>query len=277
MTSLMTPSEREQLEIVSRVLRIHESKEWLSAQTRRLRSAFKRVPIVGAIAGVWREYAVEAPADSTDRGAIAASYFEGLARRQAHEVQRAVRSSAFWDEVRRWAGLEPGEREFTWDAGLEESVKAAADDFDRALTAWNAKVETECRGLSPNIKGAIGVGAIALAVVLIAVPGPISALTFVAAKGAMWAALTQLATAAGAGGLLGKHMGRLMTIVYEKLLGSPEFDAVHAASDGFRGRLESVGRTFVDEAVLEATALVMPCDDPLASALGKLREPPEVL
>jgi hypothetical protein len=276
MSALMTPSERRQLEVISRVLRISESREWLNAQAHRLQSALRQMPIVGAIVRTPQEDRADSEREVTDRRAIGSSYFEAVGRRQVHEVQHVVRSSAFWDEVRRWTGLEPGGREFEWNAELRESVKAVVDGFDGALETWNAKVEAECRGINPNIKGAIGVGTIALAIVLIAVPGPVSALTLVSAKGAIGGALAQLLTATGAGAVLGKQLGRLVAVVQEKLLGSPEFDAVRSAADGFRGRLESAGRVPAEEAVAEAEALVIPADDLLKSALEDLREPPEV-
>lgn len=275
MTSLMTPDERKHLEVVSRVLRIQQSREWLSSQTRRLRSALGRVPIVGAMARARYDDGGEALADSADRGAIAASCFEGVARRQAHEVQRAVLSSAFWSGIRPSTDVEPGRRGFAWSPALQASVNAAANEFDRALEAWTDKVEAECRGINPSIKGAIGVGAVALAVVLIAVPGPVAALTFASATGAVGVAFAKLAAATGAGALFGRHMGRLMAVIRERLLGSPEYDAVRAAADGFRERLESVGRAMADQAIAEAAALVIPRDDVVASALEKLREPPE--
>jgi hypothetical protein len=118
------------------------------------------------------------------------------------------------------------------------------------------------------------VGAIALAVVLIAVPGPITALTFLSAKGAIAAALTQLATATGAGALAGRHMGRLLMVIREKLIGSPEFDAVRAAADGFRSQLDRAGQALAEEVLAEASALIIPSDDPLIPALEVLREPP---
>jgi len=276
MTSLMTSPERKQLEFVSRVLRIEETKEWLRAQTRRLQHALKRVPVVGAIVGGPFRPIEEKELDTTDRPSIAISFFEAVAQRQNHDVRRTVRASAFWDEIHRWTGLETAQREFTWDPTQREEVRTAAKKFDTALTEWIGNVEAQCRGVSPHLTGAIGAGAIGLTIVLIAAPGPVAALTLLSAKGAIGAAFTQLATAAGAGALLGKPLGRLTTLVEEKLLGSAEFDAVQTATTTFQALLEANGRRLTNDAIAEAGALVMDHDYPLAKALESLREPPEV-
>ena len=69
-------------------------------------------------------------------------------------------------------------------------------------------------------------------------------------------------------------MGRLVTAINERLLGSPEFDAVKTATASFRELLDSAARRQVNEALAEASALVMDNDEPLLQALGRLREPP---
>ena len=275
MISLMTPSERQQLQLVSRVLRIGETRHWVAAQKHRLQNALKQVPIVGAVVGSTPRDMEAGSPETSDRAAIAESYFDACSRRQAHEARRTVQASAFWDEIRRWSGLEPTERTYSLDARLRGEVREAARTFDAALARWNDKVESECRGISPHVKGAIGVGTIALAVVLIAVPGPAVALTLASAKAAIGAALTQLIAATGAGALLGRPMGRLVAVIEEKLLGSPEFDAVREATVAFRALLESTARQDAQRAITEATALVLDRNDPLVRALEVLREPPE--
>ena len=232
--------------------------------------------MVGAFAGGFANRIEEKEPDTADRASIAALFFETVAGRQTHEVTRAVRASAFWDEIHRWTGLNPADRQFTWDPTLREQVRSVAKTFDAALTEWIHEVETQCRGISPHLTGAIGAGAIGLAIVLIAVPGPVTALTLISAKGAIGAALTQLATAAGAGALLGRPIGRLTNLVEEKLLGSAEFSAVQDATISFRALLEANGRRLADDAAAEAAALVMNDRDPLARALEALRQPPEV-
>ena len=57
-------------------------------------------------------------------------------------------------------------------------------------------------------------------------------------------------------------------------MGSSELDAVRAAANDFREHLESAGRQLVDDAVAEASALVLGRGEPLAHALEVLRNPP---
>ncbi len=271
MVALMTPSEREQLEIVSRVLRLRETKRWLSTQTGRLQARLKQVPLVGALINLSSSLGEVAPADPQDRRAIAESYFKSVAQRQANNVNRAVTLSAFWEEIGRWTGLEAVHREFTWDGQTQEAVRQAAARFDDALGQWIKKVDTESKGLSLYVKGAVGFSVVGLALVLIAVPGPVAALTLVSAKGAVGAALTQLATAAGAGAVLGKPLGRLVAVVQEKLLGSAEFDTVQESAVTFHNLLTTVGRRLVSDMGAEGHTLVMESNDPLAIALDKVR------
>lgn len=274
--ALMTARERRQIEFASRVLRIEERKRWLVKQTRRFQHALTQVPLVGAMVGPVRGPIDAGAPDTADRSTIAASYFEAVARHQVHEVQRTVRGSAFWDEIHRWTGLEPAVRDFTRHSEWRDGVERAAGQFDTALAAWLEKVERQCEGISPYLKGAVGVGGIGLAVVLIAAPGPVAALTIVSAKTAIGAALAKLLAAAGAGALAGKPLGRLTAIVEERLLGSPELDAVHAGARIFLGLLESNVRRLAEEAVAEASALVLDSADPMADALSCFRDLPEV-
>ncbi len=270
MRSLMTSPERRQLEVAARVFRVSQTAEWVRTQQERIGRALGRMPVLGPLVRSTRVPAQESLAEVTDRRAVAAAYYESVARQQINGVQRALRSSAFWDELRRWTGLEPASRQFQWSAAVRDEVRSAADAFDTALGCWTAKVEEECQGIIPHVRGAVGLGAVALAIVLIAVPGPLAALTLLSASGAIGSALGGLATATGAGAIAGKHMGRLVLVVREKLLGSPEFQAVQAAAAGFREQLESTGRRLVDDAAAEAFALVMGDDEPLLSALEAL-------
>lgn len=271
MLALMIPDEREQLEIVSRVLRLRETKRWLSAQTDRLQATFKQVPLIGALISKPKSLSETHPPDPRDRRALAESYFKSIARRQANHVNQAVNSSAFWDEIGKWTGLEPARREFNWDAETQGAVGQAATRFGEALGQWVEKVETESKGLSPYVKGAVGFSAVGLAFVLIAVPGPVAVLTLASAKGAVAAALTQLGAAAGAGAALGKPTGRLIAIARERLLGSKEFDAVQEAAAGFQSLLAASGQNLVSDAVAEGRALVLESNDPIATALAGLR------
>jgi len=270
MTALMTRPEREQMEIVSRVLRVQETKEWLTAQTRRFENALRQVPLVGSLMGRGHDD-LELTSDETDRHAIAFSYFRAVAGRQSHEVQRAVKASAFWDELRRWTGLTPGETGFDKSESTPDRLRTQIDDFDAALRRWNARVEQECKGINPNIKGAVGAGVLGIAIVLVAVPGPVAILTLASAKGAVVAALGKLAMASGAGAVFGKHFTRLVSVVQEKLIGSEEFAAVQKSAGVFHTGLQEAGRRLAAEAIGEAEELVLPENDPLHRALERLR------
>jgi hypothetical protein len=269
MGALMTAPERRLLEPMARVLRLDAHQRWLAAQTRRLRSLLADVPLVGALTGRANPHAGPPPA-AAGRRETADRFFEFWAGRQAHEIARYVEGSLFWNEVRSWTGRGPAASRFTWDAARRDAVARAAEGVDRALAAWTAKVEAECHGMAPHVKGALGAGALALAVVLVAVPGPVTALTLVAAKAALGAALPQWLAAAGLGAVLGRHAGRLAEVFREKLIGGPEFDAVRQAADRFRVLLESAGRDLVQARLAEAEALVLSADDALHVALDRL-------
>lgn len=273
MWSLMTGEERRQVEPWSRILRLRETKAWLVSQTRRLWESLGDLPVLGSVMRN-RAAADESPLDgANDRPEIARAYYESVARRQWHELQRTVQSSAFWDELRRWTGLEPVAKEFHWTDDARERIDQCAAQFDEAVKAWTARVEAECRGLAPHMKGAAGFAGIALAAALIAVPGSVGALTLLSAAGAVSGGFGSLLAAAGTGALLAKPMGRMLTLVEEKLLGSKEFTAVHAAAAAFRLLLETQSRTACAEALAEAGAFVLPEADPLHGALETLREP----
>jgi hypothetical protein len=116
---------------------------------------------------------------------------------------------------------------------------------------------------------------LALAVVLIAVPGPVTALTLVTVKGALGGALAELLAATGVGAVFGKRVKNLTSVIQEKLLGSPEFIAVQEAAAALHGLLEDAGRDWARGAGDEAAAYVMPADDPLTGALETLRQESE--
>lgn len=272
MTSLMTADERSQMDVVSRVFRLRRSKSWLSAQTRRIEGALKRVPLVGSFVRQRAPLLDDQDVDPNDRRAIGLAFFESIAKRQAHELQRAVHRSQFWDEISRWTDLAPGDIEFAWTEELRDAVRQDIAHFDEALGAWNERVKAECRGLAPNIGGAVSAGVLGVAIALVAVQGPIAALTLVAAKGALAAAAGKLAAGAGAGALFGKQLGRLVQVVREKLIGSEEFRNVRRAADAVLRRCEESGDAMTSRAVEEARRLVLPGEDALSEALQILRQ-----
>jgi len=272
MTSLMVADERKHLEVISRVLRVHDARQWMSNLSQRIGSALRRVPGVGlALPSAGKAPSAGDP-NEADRTAVALAYAEGVARRQVLDIRRAVDNSDFWDEIRRWADLEPESFEFAWTESLRSDIERLARGMDDAISRWNERVDRECEGLGSNVKGAVGVSVLALAVVLIAVPGPVAALTLTSAGGAIGAALTKIAAAGGAGALFGKPLGRLSAALTEKLMGSPELDAVRDAAAAFCDRLAAFGRDRADAALREAQALVMRKNDPLAQALEAVRQ-----
>jgi hypothetical protein len=274
MTALMTPQERKQLEVLSRIFRVHETRDWLTTQTQRVQQALKGVPLMGWLVRRPVRASSPVPADA-DRRTVTRGFYESVARRYAHEVQHVVRASEFWHEMERWTGQQAGEQTFAWTAAAEQAVDAIVADFDTALAGWTEKIESECRGVSPNIHGALGAGVIALAVVLVAVPGPVTALTLLSVKGAVGAALTELLAATGAGALLGKHVKHLSSVIQEKLIGSPEFEAVQAVAASLRAALQEAGQARVAATTAEAAAWVLPPEDPLSTALEILRSEAE--
>lgn len=269
MAAQMTPEERAQLKLVTRVFRLRETRQWLGARTRRMQKALKGVPLVGQVVRAVPD-ASPAPDPAPDRNTTVQGFYESMARRQIHEVQRVTRASRYWHELEQWTGLQPLERDFQWSPGLTDEISDVTARFEEALAQWTDKVKQECQGVNPRVHGALGGGVIALAVVLIAAPGPISALTLVTVQGALAGALTELAASTGVGALVGKHMGRLARVIQERLLGSPEFEAVQTAALRVRGLLTRAGQALITEVLTEAEAYVMPDHDPLARALESL-------
>ncbi len=272
MIALMTPQEHEQFAPVSRVLRIPQARQWISQRTRRIHQALKRLPILGAVVPGASAGEEEATSGTSDRRAIAAAHFAEITERQAHEVRRLVRTSAFWHEITRWTGLQPDDGPPVRAIDSDDRLDAEVERLDTALQRWAGKIETEVQGVNPHVRGAVGAGAIVLAVVLIAVPGPVTALTVVAAKGAIGAALSQLAAATGAGALFGKQIRAFSGVVREKLVGSSEFDEVQQAASSYRRLMEAAGRRTMDAALEDASRFVASPEEPLLSALEQLRD-----
>lgn len=274
MTALMLPAEREQIEIVWRVFRASDSKAWLIEQSKRIEGALRRLPLVSAVMRPATNRA-QKEAKPPDRAALGLAYFEAKSRTVLHELQRAAGGSAFWDEVRRWTGIEPLQGAFAWGDDLRHGVERDIAVFETALSRWNARVESECQGIAPHVKGAVGATVLGLAVLLVAVPGPLAALTVLSIKSALGAGLGSLAGATGAGALFGKHFGRLVEVVRERLVGSSEFTAVQRAAGQFREGLASFAQGQVTWALTEAERLVLHDDEPLHKGLRALRDAEE--
>ena len=114
-------------------------------------------------------------------------------------------------------------------------------------------------------------------VVLIAVPGPLTALSVIAAKGALAGAMSHVLGAAGLGAILGKNLTRLVEVVREKLIGSPEFNEVLSAAGEFRAEIAAALRSAESGLVAEAQALTLPTGDPLHHALCTVADHADLL
>ncbi len=266
-TAMMNRREREHLDWVSRVLRIRQTRQWLADQRNRIEGVLHKVPLVGAAVGARRPAESDAAADPDDRVALARVYVEKHLMRVAHDLNRAAKSSRFWNEVKRWTKVDSRPVAFEWNDEVESRVREAAGAIDTALTRWHEKVERECAGLTSNVAGAAGAGAIGLAIVLIAVQGPVGALTGPAAIGAIWGSAGKLAAMAGTGALMGKQAGRLMSVVREKLIGTTEFTAVTRAAADFVATVTALGEELAAQHLDQARDLVIGPDEPLLAAL----------
>jgi hypothetical protein len=271
LSGLMSARERRQTEIVWRVLRVRATSEWLAAQTQHFGELLRRIPGAG-----WVMH--EPPAESAEhderagRRSLAKAFVERCGRRLAAELSRAAQDSPFWDEVRRWTLLEAPPCTFSTSPEREERIVREADAFDEAIRAWNDRVESECRGLRPKVRGAVGAGLLAAGVVLVAVPGPLAALTLASAHGALAAALGKLAAAAGAGAVLGRPAGRLAEVLRERLIGSAEFERVRGAALTFREHLAELSRELTGQVMGDAGRFVLRPDDPLLRSLEAVND-----
>lgn len=273
LTRLMTPEEKRHLDVVSRTLRITETREWLQRQADRIRLTLRRhVPVVGPIlAGSLGDQGRNST-DPGNRQSNGWDFFASNCARQIAAIREAAENSDFWEEVRRWVSIDLAGP----DAGLAERSRPRIGELvanlDAALAAWNHKVETECRGVSPHLVGAVGGTTLAGAIVLVAVSGPVGALTLPVATGVLAHAFGTLATSAGVGALAGRPLNRLMSVVREKLIGSPEFNAVQASADAFRQAVVDFGRNAADLQFAQAESLVLDENDDLIQALGAIQE-----
>lgn len=274
MIALMSDSERLSLEPVSRILRLEETKRWLTDQTRRIHQALGRVPLLGAALGVPRR-AETAPNRSDDRIELAIAYVESMRSAHCDKIDQALRRSRFWHEVSAWTGCEPVRCTFEWDDPLRAASREAAGDYQQALEKWVEKVSTECEGVNTHVRGALGVGAISLFVLLAAVPGPMTALTLISAKGALAGGLSQLLAATGLGALFGKQLAGFSAIVQERLLPSRQFQDLQNAAGALRNLIEADTNKSVQRVLNEARAMIIPQDNPLRRALKTLRDASE--
>ncbi len=275
--ALMTADERRNLDVIARSLRVAETRQWLTQQADRIKRALRRgVPMIGRVLDAGTTAAPDRTVEPHDRQAIGWEVFRSCAERQLGSIDDAAEGSDFWAEVRRWTAIDPPRSRREAIDARQDLVRSLVSEFDAAVKAWTAKVASECSGVSPRLIGAIGAASIAGAVLLVAVSGPVGALTLPAIKAALGGALATLATTAGAGAIGGPVLGRLLRVVQENLLGSAEFDAVQAATERYRSAIAAFGREAADASLNAGSKLVLPENDKLARALAHLCDAAEI-
>jgi len=272
MAALMTADEKRHLDLLWRTLRWTDTRRWFQTGVDKIGRAIRRnIPLIGPLLAPGGS--VEPlPLDPTDRQANGWELFRRASRRQADAARQAAQRSDFWEEVRRWTDAEPPTPALNRVDAARSDVAARVAAFEAALRRWSEKVQSECRGLSPHVVGAMGGGALAGFIVLAAVSGPIGALTWGAAKVAISGALGTLAASAGAGAMAGKPFARFMSVVQERLLGSDEYLAVQTAADRFRECIATAGHQIADDQYESARAMVLAGDDPLHLALAAVSD-----
>jgi len=269
-TALMTREERERLGVVSRILGIAQVREWLNRQRRWLEEALPRLPW-----SVKRETVAESDpvvecnvdASREERGR---DWLNAQCERQIRRLNEEVTASDLWEDLR----LARGRPIAVPEGGIIESFRPRAEEVAARLAAamdeWNAKVQHECQGLSPKLISTLGMTILAGAAILLAVPGPLAALTPAIAAGALKAGLLQLGAAGAFGAISGRPLARLTEIIREKLLASPEFNRVREAAESMRRLVEEHGRAAADRLSREARGFTMAPADPLRQALEVL-------
>ncbi len=273
--ALLTADERRHLDVISRTLRITETRQWLGRQADRIRQTLrKRLPVVGGLLAPASE-STTPPKDADDRRTIGGEVFRSRCLRQLGAIDDAAVGSDFWAEVGRWASLEPPRSTPTSIDARRDDVQSVVSRLNESIEAWTAKVDSECRGASPRLIGAVGATSVAAAIALVMVAGPVGALTASAIHAALGGALGALATSAGAGVIAGPSLGRLLKVIREKLIGSAEFRAVEASAGEYRDLIVTFGRNAADESFAAAQALVLPEDDDLLRALTTLSDAAE--
>ncbi|HVP12568.1 MAG TPA: hypothetical protein VMV94_15440 [Phycisphaerae bacterium] len=268
--SLMTSDEKRHLDVIARTLRVRETREWLARQADRIRQALRRrVPLIGGMLPASASVAGPA-ADAPDRATVGWEVFCARCRRQLAAIDEAVSGSDFWSEIRRWTSIEPPPSRKELNEQCRDRINALMTRLDAAIKTWTAKVESECRGVAPHLLGAVGATALAGAIVLIAVAGPVTALTWPVISVALGKAVATLLASAGAGAVAGRPLTRLLVVIQEKLLGSDEFLAVGEAVEEYRQAIAQFGRAAAAGCFAHAQALVLPDDDELTRALTVL-------
>lgn len=278
LTALLNPAERRHLDILTRTLRIRETRDWLSQQADRIKATLRRkVPVLGSILTATSDATQDEPEEGVgDRQTIGWEVFRTRCKRQQSAIEKASSRSDFWREVRRWTGIGPSPLAQDLVDAQREEITELVSKIDSAVTTWNAKVEAECKGAYPSLFGAVGGGTVAAAIMLVAVTGPVSALTIPVAMGTLGSAFGTLLASVGAGAVAGGPMKRLMAVIQERLIKSPEFTVMRDAIEDYRGRILSFGQGATGESMAEAESLVLAEDGKLGIALTTICDAAEI-
>ncbi|HEY3246430.1 MAG TPA: hypothetical protein VGM03_24045 [Phycisphaerae bacterium] len=268
LTALMKPAEREQLTILARVLRPAHWRQWFDKQTQRFEQAVGRIPVLGALVIPGRGTSGAIPVEPA-RQDVGIDHFRSVSREIHHTLRQAAQASPFFQSAPLPAALGDA---FVSVEARERRAAEALLHLDQALARWNARIESEAKGLSSNVVGALGATAVGVAIVLVAVQGPVAALTLPAAKAALAAALGKLLGAAGAGAAAGRPLRRFIDVTYEKLLGSPEFTAVKDSAENYRQLIVAYARGRADLIIAAAEQNVLQRGDGLRAALEGIRD-----
>lgn len=277
LTTLLTKDESRHLDIISRTLRLAETRQWFSRQVGRARDGLRRhVPFLGLMPGRAAEPDLNPPATGADRPTIGWEDYRGRSLRILGRVDAAASDSDFWLEVRRWTSAEPPPAPRELLDQRRESVRNVVAVMDEAIRDWTAKVDSECHGVSPRLVGAVGAGTLAAVILLAAVAGPITALTWPLIAAKLGGALGTLAASVGAGVVAGPSAGRLLAVIRERLIGGPEFASVKQAMEAYRELIIATGQDAAEAAYAAAQTLVIDESGELAKSLNILCDAAEV-
>jgi hypothetical protein len=268
--ALMTPEERERMKLVSRVLGVAQVREWLGRQRRWLEEAMPRLPWAGRrepAAGPEPAFLEDADTSRRQRGW---DWLIAQCERQVRRLNEEVTASDFWEDLRVAGGQPPVVLPGGIIDSFQREAEKAVEGLAVAMDTWDTKVQHECGGLSPRLVGTLGMTILAGVAILVAVPGPVAALTPVIAAAALKAGLLKLGAAGAFGAVSGRPLARLAEIVREKLLASPEFNRVREAAENMRRLIEEHGQAVADRLSRRAGDLVLKEGDPLRQALEVL-------
>jgi hypothetical protein len=266
-SAMMSPEERDRLDVFSRVLGFSQMRDWLDRQRKRIEQTMARVSWLGLPSASPQANVPAVPAETFSRERSGMDFFESHCERQVRRLNDDVAGSSFWDDLRRTAGRTPALLDRSFTETFRSQAKTAVEGLSAALEEWDAKVRHECQGVSVNVVGSLGMVMIGIAAILVAVPGPVAALTPVIAAGAIKAGLVKIGVAGVFGAVGGRTVARLVEIVREKLLVCPEFNAVHSAAETLRQLLDEHARAAAGQLEGAARQLTLAQGDPLLAAM----------